>query len=566
MTPEVRANASPAAEVVDPVCGMTLDPAEAAATVEHDGRTYYFCMTSCADRFRASPERYLDRVARGGGAAGAVPAAGPGLTYICPMDPEVRADGPGACPVCGMALEPDYATALGRVEYTCPMHPEVVRTEPGACPICGMALEPRVVAAEEASNPELADMTRRCLVGAALAAPVVALAMGDMVTGGRLARSGAQPLLNWIQFLLATPVVLWAGRPLLERGWRSIVARHPNMFTLIALGVGAAYGYSAAATIVPGLFPAGFRVHGAVEPYFDTAVVITVLVLLGQVLELRARSRTSAAIRALLGLAPRTARVVRDGDEVDVPVAEVRVGDVLRVRPGERVPVDGVVIDGRSAVDESMLTGEPIPVEKTPGSRVTGGTINGTGSLTMRAERVGGATLLAQIVRMVAEAQRSRAPIQALADRVSAVFVPAVVVIAVVAFVAWSIAGPEPRLAHALLSAVAVLIIACPCALGLATPMAIMVGTGRGATAGVLVRHAEALERLARADTLAFDKTGTLTEGRPRLTRTIVAPGADLDERELLRLAAALERASEHPLAAALVQAARDAGLPAADV
>ena len=361
MSPEVRADA-PRTEVVDPVCGMTIDPAEAAATVEHEGRTYHFCMTACADRFRAAPERYLGGEA-GSRAEAAAPPAEPGLTYVCPMDPEVRQEGPGACPRCGMALEPDYASALGRIEYTCPMHPEVVRTEPGACPICGMALAPRVVAAEEAPNPELVDMTRRFVWGAALAAPVAAVAMGDMATGGLVARSGAQGLLNWIQLALATPVVLWSGWPLLERGWRSIVARSPNMFTLIALGVGSAYAYSVAATIAPGLFPAGFRAHGAVEPYFDTAVVITVLVLLGQVLELKARSRTSAAIRALLGLAPRTARVVRDGDEVDVPLPAVKVGDVLRVRPGERVPVDGVVLEGRSAVDESMLTGEPIPGE-----------------------------------------------------------------------------------------------------------------------------------------------------------------------------------------------------------
>jgi Cu+-exporting ATPase len=459
-----------------------------------------------------------------------------------------------------MALEPDLSTLPAtRVEYTCPMHPEIVRDAPGACPICGMALEPRTVDVEEGPNPELVDMTRRFWIAALLGLPVFVFAMGDMVLGMGLGGRVDMRVTNWIGLICATPVVLWAGWPFFERGWASIVNRHTNMFTLIALGVGAAYLFSVAATVSPQAFPEGFRVHGVVETYFDTAVVITVLVLLGQVLELRARGRTSAAIRQLLGLAPKTARVIRDGDERDVPISEVRIGDVLRVRPGEKIPVDGVVIEGRSAVDESMVSGEPMPVEKEGGSRVTGATINGTGSLTMKAERVGADTLLAQIVRMVSDAQRTRAPIQRLADQIAGYFVPAVVAVSILAFVAWSIWGPEPRLALALLSAVAVLIIACPCALGLATPMAIMVGTGRGAAAGVLIKNAEALERLEKVDTLVVDKTGTLTEGKPRLAQvTAIAP---FSESEVLRLSAGLEQASEHPLAAAIVAAARARGL-----
>jgi Cu+-exporting ATPase len=542
------------AGAVDPVCGMTVDPAHAAGHAEYKGTTYYFCNPSCLTRFEADPESYLK-----GSQAPALPAP-PGTQYVCPMDPEVRQDRPGACPKCGMALEPDLSTLPAtRVEYTCPMHPEIVRDEPGACPICGMALEPRTVTAEEPPNPELVDMTRRLKVGALLGLPVFVLAMGDMLLGMGLGGRIDVSITNWIGLICSTPVVLWAGWPFFERGWASIVSRHTNMFTLIALGVGAAYAFSVVATVVPGVFPAGFRAHGVVEAYFDTAVVITVLVLLGQVLELRARGRTSAAIRGLLSLAPRTARVIRDGAEVDVPLDRVRVGDLIRVRPGERIPVDAVTVDGRSSVDESMVTGEPIPIEKEKGSRVTGGTINGTGSLTVRAERVGADTLLSQIVRMVSEAQRTRAPIQRLADVVASWFVPAVVVVAVVAFVAWSAWGPEPKLAHALVAAVAVLIIACPCALGLATPMAIMVGTGRGAGAGVLIRNAEAIERLERVDTLVVDKTGTLTEGRPRLVHVAVrAPFAAPD---LLRFAAGLEQASEHPLAEAIVTGARERGV-----
>jgi P-type Cu+ transporter len=545
----------PGTEVLDPVCGMTIDIVDAVGSHQHEGQTYYFCNPSCLERFRADPERFLSD-----NQSDAPAPAPPGTTYICPMDPEVRSSEPGACPKCGMALEPDLATQpLFRTEYTCPMHPEIVRDEPGACPICGMALEPRTVGLEDAPNPELVDMTRRFKLGVLLGLPVFVFAMADMFFGPGLGGRIDMRLTNWVGLVLSTPVVLWAGRPFFERGWASIVNRSPNMFTLIAMGVGAAYAYSVAATLAPGLFPDGFRMHGNVEPYFDTAVVITVLVLLGQVLELRARGRTSAAIRQLLGLAPKTARVIRDGEERDVPITDVRAGDLLRVRPGEKIPVDGVVVEGRSSVDESMVTGEPIPVEKEPGASVTGATINGTGGFTMRAERVGGDTLLAQIVRMVTEAQRTRAPIQRLADLVAAYFVPAVVLVAIASFIAWASWGPEPRLALALVSAVAVLIIACPCALGLATPMAIMVGTGRGAAAGVLIKNAEALERLEKVDTLVVDKTGTLTEGKPRLTT--VVPRSPFDEAAVLRLAAGLEQASEHPLAAAIVAGARERGI-----
>jgi Cu+-exporting ATPase len=544
---------------------MRIDPATSAGQHVHNGTTYYFCNPGCLAKFKADPDRYLTFAPEymSFAAEDQPPSPSPspsGTVYTCPMDPEVRQDHPGSCPKCGMSLEPDVPAAPAtRVEYTCPMHPEIVREGPGACPICGMALERRSVTLEESPNADLIDMTWRTRTAAALALPVFLLAMGDMFLGMGLGGRIDVRITNWIGLLCATPVVFWTGRPLLERGWASIRNRHANMFTLIALGIGAAYLFSAAATLVPGAFPAGFRVHGVVETYFDTAVVITVLVLLGQVMELRARGQTGQAIRRLLGLAPRTARVIRNGDEADVPLEHVRVGDVLRVRPGEKIPVDGVVIDGRSAVDESMVTGESIPVEKPPGAKVTGATINGTGSLVMRAERVGADTLLAQIVRMVSEAQRSRAPIQRLADVISAYFVPVVVVVAVLAFIGWSLWGPEPRFALGLLSAVAVLIIACPCALGLATPMAIMVGTGRGAAAGVLIKNAEALERLEKVDTLVIDKTGTLTEGKPRLAEvTAIAPHT---ENEVLGLAAAVEQASEHPLAEAIVSGARARGL-----
>jgi Cu+-exporting ATPase len=507
---------APAGEPIDPVCGMTVDPHDAAGSAEYRGRTYYFCNPSCLARFTESPQTFVDEAER---------------------------------------KPPDEAAAVPDAEYTCPMHPEIVRDKPGACPICGMALEPRVAALDEGPNPELVDMTRRFWLSLVLGVPVFLLAMADMLVPGGAVRLVSMSAANWIGLVFATPVVWWAGWPFFARAWASIVNRSPNMFTLIAMGIGSAYVYSALGTIAPGIFPDGFRVHGAVPAYYDTAVVITALVLLGQVLELRARSRTSTALKQLLGLAPRTARVTRDGQEVDLPLAEVRVGDLVRVRPGERVPVDGEVIDGRSAVDESMVTGEPIPVEKGPGDRVTGGTVNANGTVVFKAQRVGADTLLAQIVRMVGDAQRSRAPIQRLADRIAAWFVPAVVVIAVLAFVGWGLFGPPPRPVFALVSAVSVLIIACPCALGLATPMAIMVGTGRGATAGVLVKNAEALERLERVDTLVVDKTGTLTEGKPALATVVAFDGRA--EQDVLQLAASLEQGSEHPLAAAIIEGAR---------
>ena len=542
--------------VTDPVCGMEIAPSDAVGTYTYNGRTYYFCNESCLERFREDPRRYLEP-----SPAEHRPEAAPGSDYICPMDPDVRQKDPGACPKCGMALETETVTPLAtRTEYVCPMHPEVVQDHPGACPICGMALEPRTVTVKEV-NPELIDMSRRFWIGLGLTLPLLLLAMSDLIPGEPLMRIIPSQILSWIELALATPVVLWAGWPFFERGGRSIVNRSLNMFTLIAIGTGTAYLYSVIATLFPDFFPQSFRhPNGQVGVYFEAAAVITVLVLLGQVLELRARSRTSAAIRSLLNLAPKTARRFReDGGEEDVTLDLVKPGDRLRVRPGEGVPVDGVVVEGNSSVDESMITGEPIPVEKGPGSRVTGGAINGTGGFIMRAERVGGDTLLARIVRMVSEAQRSRAPIQRLADTVSGYFVPIVVLAAVVTFVVWALIGPEPRMVYALVNAVAVLIIACPCALGLATPMSIMVGTGRGATAGVLFKNAEALELLEKVDTLVLDKTGTLTEGRPRLDAVLSLSG--YDESEVLRLAAGLERGSEHPLAAAIVAGAREKNL-----
>ena len=524
---------------LDPVCGMTVDPARAAGQVEHEGTTYYFCSKGCAAKFTADPKKYLS-----GRREPMAPAPAPLLT----IGGLKRTENPNP--------ERRTPNAEPRTQWVCPMHPEVLSDRPGACPKCGMALEPRVPDLGDAPNPELVDMTRRFTIGAVLGAPVFALAMGDMLTAGSLGHRLGASSVNWIELVLATPVVLWCGWPFFERMWQSVVNASPNMFTLIGIGVGSAYIYSAVATVAPGIFPDGFRMHGAVETYFDTTVVITVLVLLGQVLELRARHRTGAAIRQLVGLAPKTARLVRGGREDDVPLDQVVRGDMLRVRPGEKVPVDGVVVDGAAAIDESMVTGEPMPVEKRAGDRVIGATIVVNGTITMRAERVGSETVLARIVMMVAEAQRTRAPIQRLADRVAAYFVPAVILTAVATFVAWAAWGPEPRLAHGMVNAVAVLIIACPCALGLATPMAIMVGTGRGAQAGVLIKNAEALELLARVDTLVVDKTGTLTEGRPRLAAIDVASGRNEDD--LLALAAAVERGSEHPLASAILRAAEE--------
>src|SRR6516164_546557 len=511
----------PAAEH-DPVCGMTVDPAKAGHRAEHAGQSHFFCSAKCREKFAADPARYI---------------------ITSPQD-----------------RRPAAATA-GKVLWTCPMHPQIVRNQPGNCPICGMALEPMTPAAGETENPELRDMTRRFWAGVALSLPLLAIAMAEHFNKAALDALIAPRLLVWVQLILGTPAVLWGGWPFFQRGWASIIGLRLNMFTLIALGTGVAYVYSLVAALAPQIFPPSFRDHdGQVPLYFEAAAVIVTLVLLGQVLELRARSQTSSAIRALLDLAPKRARRLGDdGTDEDIPLEDVVPGDRLRVRPGEKVPVDGVVLEGRSAVDESMITGEPVPAEKNPGDKVTGATVNTTGSFLMRAERVGSDTLLAQIVAMVAEAQRSRAPIQRLVDTISAWFVPSVVVIATATFVAWSILGPAPAMGFALVNAVAVLIIACPCALGLATPMSIMVGTGRGAGAGVLVKNAEALELMEKIDTLVVDKTGTLTEGKPRLVG--VSPIGSVEENELLQLAASLERGSEHPLAAAIVAGVEARGL-----
>ena len=517
------------AAAIDPVCGMTVQPATAAGSYEYQGKTYYFCATSCLTKFRIDPIHYL-------------------------TPPEERA--PRVMPV----------PSGGVVEYICPMDPEVLETQPGACRICGMALEPKVVSLEDERNPELEDMSRRFWICLGPSLLVMFLAMVDMIPGLSLPDVLTGSARNWAQWLLATPVVLWGGWPFFQRGWASVVNRAPNMFTLIAMGTGAAYGYSTVATVVPTLLPGSFRMHdGSVAVYFEAAAMITVLVLLGQVLELKARSQTSSAIRSLLRLAPKTARLItRDGREEDVPLEHVQVGHRLRVRPGERVPVDGTVQEGTTSVDESMITGESIPVEKTVGVRVTGGTINGTGGIVMVAERVGRDTMLARIVQMVSEAQRSRAPIQRLADVTAAYFVPLVLAAALMTAAAWVLWGPEPKLAYALVNAVAVLIIACPCALGLATPMSIMVGTGRGAMVGVLVKKAEALEVFGKVNTLVLDKTGTLTEGKPKLLSIrFVPPWSDV---ELLRLAASVERSSEHPLAAAVVAGAEGRGVVCAPV
>jgi Cu+-exporting ATPase len=595
---------------IDPVCGMTVDPTTAAGQFDYKDKTYYFCNPHCLHKFSADPESYLNKppqmsamqaapvMVQLSGKSKSLPVMMP-VQQAATVQTEIHTD-----PVCGMTVNP--ATAEGKhehqgkiyyfcsthclhkfsadpesvlspkskasaptdVEYTCPMHPEVVQIGPGACPKCGMALEPKVfsLTAEEDTS-ELDDMNRRFWICLALALPVFLLAMSEMIPGQPVQHAIGHRLVVWLQFALAAPVVLWGGWPFFVRGWNSIVNRSPNMFTLIAIGTGAAFGYSVMATVFPNIFPDSFRGHGGqVAVYFEAAAVITTLVLLGQVLELRARSQTSSAIKMLLGLAPKTARIVRaNGNEEDIALDQVHPGDLLRVRPGEKVPVDGVVTEGRSSVDEAMVTGEPIPVEKEPGSKVTGGTVNATGSFVMRAERVGSETLLAQIVRMVGEAQRSRAPIQRLADSVSAWFVPTVVLASVITFLIWSFVGPEPRFVYALVNAVAVLIIACPCALGLATPMSVMVGTGRGATTGVLIKNAEALEVLAEVDTLVVDKTGTLTEGRPHLVSLVLAADGETarrrdgePENELLRLAASLERVSEHPLAAAIVAASAE--------
>jgi Cu+-exporting ATPase len=559
----------------DVVCGMRVEPSKAAGRTVHDGKTYYFCSRGCLHRFEAAPKKYLDPAYRPG--MHAMHAAPAPLTHgnvphgnvphgnvphrnvphrnVPHGNEPHRRGGPSGPPA-----SPAAPAAPDAREYTCPMHPEIRQRGPGSCPICGMALEPVEVSVEESPNEELIDMSRRFWWSLGLTAPILAFMVSEFLPGQPLHHLIGPPLMSWIELACATPVVLWGGWPFFVRAWNSVVTRHLNMFTLIALGVGAAYDYSVLATVAPGLFPQSFRHDGEVAIYFEPAAVIVVLVLLGQVLELRARSRTSAAIRHLLGLAPKTARSIGpDGGEHDVPIEHVQVSDRLRVRPGERVPVDGVVIDGVTTVDESMVTGEPIPVEKAQGMAVTGGTVNGTGTFVMEARRVGRDTLLAQIVRMVTDAQRSRAPVQRLADTVSGWFVPAVIAVAIVTFIVWATIGPEPRLAYGLVNAVAVLIIACPCALGLATPMSIMVGMGRGAEAGVLVRNAEAIEVLERVTTVVVDKTGTLTEGRPRLV--LVEPMPGVDEQTLLRLAASLEHVSEHPLASAIVAGARERGV-----
>ena len=505
--------------VRDPVCGMTVDPAKTSHHAAYEGQDYHFCSVGCRTKFMADPAHYLSDAPR------PAPQAAPGVIWTCPMHPQIRRDGPGSCPICGMALEPE---------------------------------EPSL---DDAPNPELVDFTRRWWVSAVLSVPLLILTMGSDLLGLHLVSPAISP---WLQLALAAPIVLWAGAPLFVRGWTSLKTRHLNMFTLISIGVGAAFVYSLAATLAPGLFPDTFKMHGMVPVYYEAAGVVVALVLLGQVLELRARAATGKAIRALLNLAPKTARRIGvDGIETEIPLAEVMAGDLLRIRPGEAVPVDGVVIDGRSSVDESMLTGEPLPVAKEAASALTGGTVNSTGSLVMEAQAVGSNTMLARIVKMVAEAQRSRAPIQAVADRMSGWFVPLVILVAVVTFVVWSLVGPEPRIGHALLNAIAVLIIACPCALGLATPMSIMVGTGRGAQAGVLVKSAEALQGFEQVDTLLIDKTGTLTEGKPKLVAIQSVGG--LAEADLLRLVASVEARSEHPLAHAIVTAAKERGLVLAE-
>ena len=542
---------------VDPVCGMTV-AADSEQKYQFEDVEYLFCCAGCQKKFSDDPAGYLSGKAQQK-AAMAEPI--PGALYICPMDPEIEQDHPGSCPICGMALEVAGAPVLNtRTEYTCPMHPEIVQDHPGSCAKCGMALEPRTIEIEE-QNEELIDMSRRFWISVVLALPVFLLAMVADLAPALLPDGLTMKTVQWVEFVFATPVVLWCGWPFFVRAWQSVKSWNLNMFTLIGIGVGVAWSYSVVALLFPGIYPADM-VHagGTVAVYFEAAAVITALVLLGQVMELRARSHTNAAIKLLLGLAPNTARIVRDDDsEEDLPLDQVLPGDILRIRPGEKVPVDGVVTSGTSAIDESMVTGESIPVEKSAGDSLIGATVNGTGSLLMRAEKVGADTLLAQIVNMVSEAQRSRAPIQRLADVVAGYFVPTVVLVAVLTMITWGLIGPEPRLAYAIINAVAVLIIACPCALGLATPMSIMVGTGKGAMLGVLIKNAEALEVMEQVDTLVVDKTGTLTEGKPRLVSVVA--NEDFDEATVLRLGASLERASEHPLAEAIVRGAEEKGI-----
>ncbi|MCB2181288.1 MAG: cadmium-translocating P-type ATPase [Desulfobulbaceae bacterium] len=557
---------------VDPVCGMSTEDESAFSGYEYKGTTYYFCSDHCLAKFKENPGDYGAGESKSccHGTSGthadrsAAKEVKPSLksrTYTCPMHPEVVQEGPGTCPKCGMGLEPlSPAQLTESTEYTCPMHPEIVQDVPGSCPKCGMALEARTITLDsEEENPEYNYMWKRFVFGAILTLPVVFIAMREMLPGGHfISEMASARTLGWLELLLATPVVLWAGWPFYVRGIQSVINKSLNMFTLIGLGVSVAYIYSLIAVLLPDIFPDTMRgPDGAVGVYFEAAAVIVTLILLGQVMELRARSQTGAAIKALLGLAPKTARKIdTDGSEIDIPLEHVQTGDVLRIRPGEKVPVDGEVTDGSSSVDESMISGEPVPVKKQAGDKVIGATVNGTGSLTMRAEKVGRDTLLAQIVQMVADAQRSRAPIQKLADLVAGYFVPVVIAIALLAFGVWYFFGPDPRLAYALIAAVSVLIIACPCALGLATPMSIMVSTGKGATMGVLFKNAEAIETMRKIDTLVVDKTGTLTLGKPKLTDLITASG--MDDNKVLSFAASLEKSSEHPLAAAIVSGAAE--------
>ena len=549
--------------VIDPVCHMNIKPENAAGKSEHNGKTVYFCSEYCKETFDKDPEKFpLEDAVHQQAEHDAGHEhhdhshhdSGSDVVYVCPMHPDVKKMGPASCPTCGMGLEPLEPVIVTKQEYVCPMHPEVVKDEQGSCPICGMALEPRTVTLREEENPELTDMSRRFWISTIFSLPLLLFTMSKMFPAISFDSSGWG---NWFELVLATPVVLWAGAPFFKRGWDSIVYKSLNMFTLIAIGMGVAYLYSVIATLFPEIFPAAFRdANGEVGLYFEAAAVITTLVLLGQVLELRARSKTSSAIKSLLGLAPNSARIVDENrEEKDIPLADVMVGDLLRVRPGEKVPVDGKVTDGESFIDESMISGEPMEVKKSLGDSVTGGTVNGNGSFLMKTERVGSDTLLAQIVKMVSEAQRSRAPIQGLADKVSSYFVPAVVGFSIITFIVWSIVGPDPKMAYALVNAVAVLIIACPCALGLATPISIMVGTGRGATAGLLIKNAEVLETFEKIDTLVVDKTGTLTEGKPKLVTIVSLNGRSEDE--LVRVVASLERMSEHPLGNAIVAAAK---------
>ena len=544
-------------KVTDPVCGMTIEDKDAVGTSEYKGITYYFCSPVCKENFDKDPEVFLGEkvleTKKG--------VLGGEVIYTCPMHTEVCESKSTSCPKCGMSLEPIAPSISRKTEWTCPMHPEIVRDSSGSCPICGMALEPRTVSVEEEENPELIQMTRRFRVSIVVTIPLVLIAMRDMIPGLSIESLIPARVLNWMELVLATPVVIWGGWPFFVRGWQSIINRSPNMFTLIGLGVSVAYVYSFVATLFPGIFPISFRgMGGEVSTYFEAAAAITTLLLIGQVLELRARSKTGTAIKDLLGLAPKTARLIlNDKTEKDVSLEQVKPGDILRVRPGEKVPVDGMVIEGSSSVDESMVTGEPIPVEKQKGDKVIGATVNGIGSFVMRAEKVGSETLLSQIVKMVAEAQRSRAPIQKLADIVAGYFVQIVVAVAFVTFIIWALIGPEPRLAHALVNAVAVLIIACPCALGLATPVSIMVAMGKGATEGVLFKNAEAIEVMRKVDTLVVDKTGTLTVGKPKLVSVFSINGHD--EKTILYYAASIERGSEHPLAAAIVTGAEERGV-----